>query len=180
MIAKYQKQLKPNAPQQHGKYTLFGLVPETGESEEDRANSKFTSFVAEKGGTEATDTQDKGTESAETAKFTRVTRAWSEMQSLRQQLREKQNHEDSMIGQVLSDEIAPYILSKIVEAHTMELRRLNENLTAPYGWLALGKLLQARMIDAYGEVLVPTEVGRDFLTWFEREQEVSDYTDSVE
>ncbi len=169
MSVNYERRNEQNIPSPNGKYALWGLSPEKGET--GTYTSPFTSNADEGIETQANATQDMGTEARNAVRFTRVTWLRSEMKILREQLRQNQETEESMLGQVLSDKISPYILSKIVEAKTMELRYLNENLTAPYGWIAFGKLLQARMIDVYGEVIVPTEAGIDFLDWFKREQE---------
>lgn len=101
---------------------------------------------------------------------THATRLWAEIQSLRDEQRATTEQEELMLGQVLGDEIALFILTKIAETHTVELGQLAENLSVPHGWIALGKLLQARLIDVYGEVVVVTDAGANFLEWLASEQ----------
>lgn len=175
MIAKYRpvEQESTSVALSPSKYTSLiseGIVPETGIV---KSVARATSTPL--GDETFTAAQDlSARESVTMGSSIRMRKLYEEARSLREEKLEKIATEHQMVGQVLSDQLAPFLLEQIIEKHAVELRVLNDNLTAPYGWLAIGKLLQARLIDCLGEMIIPTTAGVQFLEWYLQDQHDSD------
>lgn len=78
-------------------------------------------------------------------------------------IRELQQDRDRALAHVAGDEVALFILAKVVQAGVLGVSTLTENLTAPHGWLAFAQLTRAMLVDCIGDEVVPTEAGRRLL-----------------
>ena len=77
--------------------------------------------------------------------------------------------EEMMAATVLSNDVACFILTKVLESGWVSVEELNANLAPPEGWLAVCRLFQARFVDCIGDGIAPTEAGRKFGAWLEEE-----------
>jgi hypothetical protein len=82
-----------------------------------------------------------------------------ERDALLTRLEEHRDEHIQAAGQAAANDIAMFILDRVVEADGLDLDTINDNLLAPYGWLAFALLWRARLIDCIGQQVVPTEDG---------------------
>lgn len=90
-----------------------------------------------------------------------------EMRKLQDQLDQYEARDRAAVSQAAANDVAVFVLSKIVETGHINLSVLAENLLPPYGWVAFARLLQARLIQCYGDHVVPTDAGAEIAEWFE-------------
>lgn len=120
------------------------------------------------------------------AAFEEVTRSYSEeLASLRQQIAKQQakietlrsevKSQDSrhhmLLAQAASNDVAVFILHKIVEDGELSFERLSENLIAPDGWLSLALLWRAHLIHRLEDGFVPTQAGSEFVALFAKQSQ---------
>lgn len=91
----------------------------------------------------------------------------SELESARAELEVLQSRQQSAIDAASSNSAAMFILSKVVEAGTLDLDTLDANLTAPDGWVAFALLWRASLVECFGQVILPTDLGIELLNWLE-------------
>lgn len=68
-----------------------------------------------------------------------------------------------LLGRVVGNEDALFLLSEIVGRGIVTLRVLDDNLVAPDGWVAFADLLRAGLIDQFGGVVSATDDGIDLI-----------------
>ena len=78
-------------------------------------------------------------------------------------IRELRQERDRAVAHVAGDDVALFILAKIVQAGVLDVSTLAENLTAPHGWLAFAQLTRALLVDCIGDEVVPTDAGERLL-----------------
>ena len=83
-----------------------------------------------------------------------------QVSDLRTQIADEQGRESAFVGRVAGDEIALFILAKIVQSGEVTTETLDANLESPDGWIAFARLTQARLVEIYGRFVAPTERGR--------------------
>jgi hypothetical protein len=90
----------------------------------------------------------------------RVNELESEYRELQHQLEIRDSAEKWYISQALADNLAVFLLSKAVELDGIDIALLADRLEAPTGWLAIGMLWRAHLIERFDTRMVPTDLGR--------------------
>ncbi len=88
-----------------------------------------------------------------------------QLKQSRDELRRHATTQQALVDHATANPAALFILSKVVEADTLEMTVLTENLEPPEGWRAFALLWRAQLIDCYQDLVVPTVTGVQLMKW---------------
>ncbi len=88
-----------------------------------------------------------------------ITALQTQVRSLSREIEHLQEVREDYVAEATGNAAAMFILQKVVEAEDLDLDVFTRNLTAPHGWLSFALLWRANLIDCYGDLVMPTDVG---------------------
>lgn len=90
----------------------------------------------------------------------------TETRDLHTRLARFEDRQESLLASAAGDEVAMFILSKIITEESLDTDSLARCLRAPAGWISFARLWRADLIAQYGGTVVPTAAGLDLMEWF--------------
>lgn len=90
----------------------------------------------------------------------------SSTEVLRDEITALEESKQALVASAAGDPVALFILYKVVEAESLDVGVLVDNLDAPSGWLSFGRLWRAELVDCYADTVVATDSGTALVEWF--------------